>query len=84
MTRFRKRRKTVVVRFAEHEADMVVGSRVLGAYERESHIRHAGVFVLSGLVSLLHGVRVTDDVSPWLGVRSCELGLRLPGSWSRA
>ena len=42
------------------EADMVVGSRKLGAYEKEGHIRHAGVYILSGLVSLLHGRRLTD------------------------
>ena len=42
------------------EADMVVGSRVLGAYERESHLRHAGIFLLSGVVSTLYGRRITD------------------------
>ncbi|TMK86148.1 MAG: DUF2304 family protein [Actinobacteria bacterium] len=42
------------------EADMVVGSRVLGEYEKESHMRHLGVFVLSGLVSMLYGQRMTD------------------------
>jgi len=58
------------------EADMVVGSRVLGEYERESHIRHAGVFVLSGLVSLLHGQRVTD-VSCGFRATSAETMRRL-------
>ena len=28
----------------------------------------------------ISAVRVTDDVSPWLGWRNNELGLRLPGS----
>ena len=40
--------------------DMVQGSRVLGRYERESHIRHLGVLVMSRLVSLMTGTRVTD------------------------
>ena len=44
----------------DDEADMVQGSRVLGRYERESHIRHLGVLVLSRLVSVLTGTRVTD------------------------
>jgi hypothetical protein len=52
------------------DADMVVGSRVLGEYERESTIRHLGIFVLSGLVSLLHGVRVTDVSSGFRGIRA--------------
>jgi hypothetical protein len=42
------------------ESDMVVGSRRLGEFERESHIRHAGMYLLSGVVSLLHGERITD------------------------
>ncbi len=52
------------------EADMVVGSRVLGRYERESRIRHLGVFALSGLVSLLHGVRITDVSSGFRSIRA--------------
>jgi hypothetical protein len=42
------------------EFDMVQGSRVLGRYESESRIRHLGVLVLSWLVSLMTGTRVTD------------------------
>ena len=51
-------------------ADMVVGSRVLGVYERESRLRHIGVFVLSGLVSLLYGSRVTDVSSGFRATRA--------------
>ena len=60
----------VVTPVLKGEADMVVGSRVLGQYERESRIRHLGVFVLSGMVSLLHGVRVTDVSSGFRGIRA--------------
>jgi hypothetical protein len=42
------------------EADMVQGSRVLGSFERESRFRHLGVLLLSRLVSLMTGTRVTD------------------------
>jgi hypothetical protein len=62
----------VVEPVARGEADMVVGSRVLGEYERESHIRHLGVYVLSGMVSLLYGTRVTDVSS---GLRATHVDL---------
>jgi hypothetical protein len=58
------------------EADMVVGSRRLGEFERESHLRHAGMYLLSGVVSVLHGVRITD-VSSGFRATSAELMRRL-------
>jgi hypothetical protein len=42
------------------EYDMVQGSRVLGRYESESRIRNLGVLVLSRLVSVMTGTRITD------------------------
>ena len=42
------------------EADMVQGSRLLGRYEQESGIRHLGVLMLSRLVTLMTGTRITD------------------------
>jgi hypothetical protein len=52
---------TKVVRpILDGDADMVVGSRRLGEFERESHARHVGMWLLSGLVSRLHGERITD------------------------
>jgi hypothetical protein len=50
----------VVGPIMEGQADMVVGSRRLGEFERESHIRHLGMYLLSGVVSMLHGERITD------------------------
>jgi hypothetical protein len=58
------------------QADMVVGSRRLGEFESESHLRHAGMYLLSGVVSLLHGVRITD-VSSGFRATSAELMRRL-------
>jgi hypothetical protein len=58
------------------EADMVVGSRVLGVYQKESHFRHIGVYVLSGLVSMLYGQRMTD-VSSGLRATRADLMRRL-------
>jgi hypothetical protein len=58
------------------DADMVVGSRRLGEFERESHMRHAGMYLLSGVVSLLHGERITD-VSSGFRATSAEFMRRL-------
>jgi hypothetical protein len=58
------------------EADMVVGSRRLGEFERESHLRHAGMYLLSGIVSVLHGERITD-VSSGYRATSSDLMRRL-------
>jgi glycosyltransferase involved in cell wall biosynthesis len=44
----------------EGEADMVNGSRILGEFERESMVRHAGVHFFSRLVTVMTGSRVTD------------------------
>jgi hypothetical protein len=51
------------------EFDMVQGSRVLGRYEKESHIRHLGVLVLSRLVSMMTGTRVTDVSNGYRAIR---------------
>jgi hypothetical protein len=58
------------------EADLVVGSRRLGEFERESHVRHAGMFLLSGVVSMLHGERITD-VSSGFRATGAEMIRRL-------
>ena len=52
------------------EADMVQGSRVLGRFEKESHIRHLGVFFFSKLVSLMTGTRVTDVSNGYRATRT--------------
>jgi hypothetical protein len=60
----------------EGKADMVVGSRILGAFEKESHARHAGMLLLSFVVSILHGKRLTD-VSSGYRATSADLMRRL-------
>lgn len=52
------------------EADMVQGSRILGTFEKESHLRHLGVLVLSRLVSMLTGTRVTDVSNGYRAIRA--------------
>lgn len=55
---------------ATGEADMVLGSRVLGSAETDDAFRHAGVHVFAGLVRLLTGVRVTDTSTGFRAMRA--------------
>lgn len=57
----------------EGQADHVNGSRMLGAFERESLIRHVGVHFFSWLVTLLTGQRVTDISSGYRATRADTL-----------
>ena len=52
------------------EADLVLGSRVLGRAETDDSVRDAGVKVFSTLVRLLTGVRVTDTSSGFRALRA--------------
>jgi hypothetical protein len=62
--------KLLVEPILRSEFDMVQGSRVLGRYEKESRIRHLGVLLLSRLVSLMTGTRVTDVSNGYRALRS--------------
>jgi glycosyltransferase involved in cell wall biosynthesis len=52
------------------EADMVIGSRVLGAAETDDAFRQAGVHVFAALVRLLTRVPVTDTSSGFRAMRA--------------
>ncbi len=52
------------------EADLVLGSRVLGRAETDDRFRKAGVHVFATLVRLLTGVRVTDTSSGLRALRA--------------
>jgi hypothetical protein len=54
----------------DESADYVNGSRLLGAFERESMIRHIGVHVFSRVVSVLTGRRITDPSSGYRAARA--------------
>ncbi|HWC32858.1 MAG TPA: DUF2304 family protein [Actinomycetota bacterium] len=54
----------------EDQADMVQGSRILGEFAKESHLRHAGVMFFSRLVSLMTGTRITDFSSGYRAIRA--------------
>ncbi|PZS14952.1 MAG: glycosyltransferase family 2 protein [Solirubrobacterales bacterium] len=52
------------------EADLVLGSRVLGHSENDNRFRHAGVYVFAWLISLLTRTRVTDTSTGLRAMRS--------------
>jgi hypothetical protein len=52
------------------EADMIQGSRMLGEFEKESRLRHAGVLFFSRLVSMITGTRITDVSSGYRAIRA--------------
>jgi len=55
---------------AAGEADLVIGSRVLGATETDNAFRQAGVHVFGALVRLLTRSRVTDTSSGFRAMRA--------------
>jgi glycosyltransferase involved in cell wall biosynthesis len=52
------------------EADLVLGSRVLGRSEDDDRFRYLGVHFFAGLVRLLTGVKVTDTSTGLRAMRS--------------
>lgn len=52
------------------EADFVQGSRRLGAYELESRLRIAGVFLFGWMISLLTRHRITDSSNGFRAIRT--------------
>ena len=52
--------RSLVDPILDGEVDMVNGSRILGDFERESIVRHAGVHFFSRLVTIMTGSRITD------------------------
>lgn len=64
---------TLVAPIIEGRADHVNGSRMLGDFESDGVIRHAGVHVFSRLVTILTGQRVTDISSGYRATRADTL-----------
>jgi hypothetical protein len=62
--------QTMIAPILANEADYVNGSRLLGAFEKESTIRHIGVHVFSRVVTLLTGRRITDPSSGYRAARA--------------
>jgi hypothetical protein len=55
--------REMIVPLLVGEADVVVGSRILGRHEAASRLRVLGVGLFSGLISILTGKRITDCAS---------------------
>lgn len=55
------------------EADLVIGSRLLGEMESYSRLRYWGVVLFGRLVSLLIGQRITDPASGFRAFAPCVL-----------
>jgi hypothetical protein len=62
--------ETMIEPILAGEADYVNGSRLLGAFEKESTIRHVGVHVFSRIVTVLTGRRITDPSSGYRAARA--------------
>ncbi len=61
--------ETLVQPTLRDEADIVIGSRILGSSDRYSRLRLTGVVVFSRLISMLTGVRITDCSSGFRAFR---------------
>jgi hypothetical protein len=49
--------------------DLVIGSRILGAHEKDSLLRISGVYLFGWVISLLLGVKITDPSSGYRAFR---------------
>lgn len=57
----------------EDKADLVNGSRVLGEYEKDSHVRAAGVVLFNRLISILTMTTITDASNAFRAIRVDQL-----------
>ena len=62
----------------DNEADIVIGSRVLGAREKDSTVRWVGIHAFNWVINLMMGTRITDCSSGFRAFRLDRLAkLRL-------
>ena len=64
---------TMIAPLIESNADFVIGSRVLGSADAGSPLRSAGVVLLSRMISLLCGQRITDCSSGFRAFRMTSM-----------
>ncbi len=63
----------LVAPIIEDRADFVVGSRIKGDHERASLIRHVGIYVFNGMISVLARRKITDCSSGYRAIRASDL-----------
>lgn len=70
--------ENVIRPILENKADFVVGSRVLGSYEKDSYVRAMGVVLFNKLLTFLTGKYITDCSSGFRAIRTeCLRELKL-------
>jgi Glycosyl transferase family 2 len=52
-----------------NQADIVIGSRLLGSWEKDSNLRHAGVFLFNTVLRIATGKHLTDCSSGFRAMR---------------
>jgi hypothetical protein len=57
----------------EDRADFVIGSRLKGEHEAASLIRHVGIYLFNGLISILARRKITDCSSGYRAIRAADL-----------
>ncbi len=60
---------TLVDPILQGEADLVIGSRILGSFEHDSAVRLLGVRLFSRLINVLMGAHITDCSSGFRAIR---------------
>jgi hypothetical protein len=65
--------ETLIQPLLDGKADLVVGSRVLGAYDKDQIVRAWGVVFFSGLISVLSGQRITDCSNSYRAITTAAL-----------
>jgi len=56
-----------------NEVDFVIGSRILGAREKDSAVRYAGIHVFNALIRFLAAIKITDCSNGFRAFRVSEL-----------
>jgi glycosyltransferase involved in cell wall biosynthesis len=59
-------------------ADFVIGSRILGSFEKDDPVRLLGVRLLTRLLNCLIGTRLTDCSSGFRAIKACVLETVIP------
>jgi hypothetical protein len=57
----------------DRQADLVIGSRVLGTYHPDQTVRAWGIVLFNGLISLLSGQRITDCSNAYRAITTAAL-----------